>query len=85
MKYTGFALAALLLAACTFARSDATAESGDPQAATATRAPATETPSLPDLGPAPELTNEVWLNTDDPLRLADLGGKVVLIDMWTYG
>jgi len=41
--------------------------------------------ALPDLGEAPELNNEVWLNTDRPLRLADLRGKVVLIDMWTYG
>lgn len=40
---------------------------------------------LPDLGPAPELLNEVWLNTDQALRLADLGGKVVLLDMWTFG
>lgn len=41
--------------------------------------------SLPDLGPAPELTNETWLNVDSPLRLADLRGKVVAIDMWTFG
>jgi len=41
--------------------------------------------SLPDLGPAPELTNETWLNVDSPLRLADLRGKVVIIDMWTFG
>ena len=41
--------------------------------------------NLPDLGPAPELTNEIWLNTDRPLRLEYLRGKVVLIDMWTYG
>ena len=40
---------------------------------------------LPDLGEAPELNNEVWLNIDRPLRLADLHGKVVLIDMWTFG
>lgn len=39
---------------------------------------------LPSLGPAPELENEVWLNSE-PLRLAELRGKVVLIDMWTYG
>ncbi len=38
-----------------------------------------------DLGPAPELSGEVWLNTDTSLRLADLHGKVVLIDMWTFG
>jgi hypothetical protein len=43
--------------------------------------------SLPDLGPAPELTAErdAWLNVDSPLRLADLAGKVVAIDMWTFG
>ncbi len=41
--------------------------------------------SLPDLGPAPELTNEIWLNADSPLRLADLRGKVVALDMWTFG
>jgi thiol-disulfide isomerase/thioredoxin len=43
------------------------------------------TASLPDLGPAPEFTNEIWLNVDAPLRLADLRGKVVAIDMWTFG
>jgi len=43
------------------------------------------TASLPDLGPAPELANEIWLNVDSPLRLADLRGKVVAIDMWTFG
>ena len=40
---------------------------------------------LDNFGPAPELTNDVWLNTDKPLRLADLRGKVVLIDFWTFG
>ena len=44
-----------------------------------------KTASLPNLGPAPELTNDTWLNVDSPLRLADLRGKVVLIDMWTFG
>ena len=41
--------------------------------------------SLPNLGPAPEWTNEVWLNTDQPLLLADLKGKVILLEMWTFG
>jgi len=40
---------------------------------------------LPDLGAAPELHNETWLNVPVPLRLADLRGKVVAIDMWTFG
>ena len=41
--------------------------------------------SLPDLGAAPELTNDTWLNVDSPLRLADLRGKVVIVEMWTFG
>jgi len=35
---------------------------------------------------APELTgHRGWLNTDQPLSLAALKGKVVLLDFWTYG
>src|SRR5918911_3856854 len=35
---------------------------------------------------APELTGaRSWLNTDKPLSLAALKGKVVLLDFWTYG
>lgn len=44
-----------------------------------------KTASLPDLGLAPELTNDIWLNVDSPLRLADLKGNVVLVEMWTFG
>lgn len=40
---------------------------------------------LDDFGLAPEFTNEVWLNTEGPLRLEDLRGSVVLLDMWTFG
>ena len=48
--------------------------------------PVESTPvELPDRGMAPELTNETWLNTDHPLRLAELRGQVVLLEMWTYG
>lgn len=39
---------------------------------------------LPDLGPAPALTGATqWLN-GPPLDLAQLRGKVVLVDFWTY-
>ena len=35
---------------------------------------------------APEITGgRGWLNTDNPLSLAALRGKVVLLDFWTYG
>ncbi|MEJ7617124.1 MAG: thioredoxin-like domain-containing protein [Pyrinomonadaceae bacterium] len=35
---------------------------------------------------APELTGGIsWLNTDTPLSLTALRGKVVLLDFWTYG
>lgn len=36
------------------------------------------------LGRPPELFNEVWLNSE-PLKLADLKGKVVLVEFWTFG
>ena len=35
--------------------------------------------------PAPELPEGVeWLNTDKPITLASLKGKIVLLDFWTY-
>ncbi len=35
---------------------------------------------------APELTGgKGWLNTDKPITLAGLKGKMVLLDFWTYG
>jgi thiol-disulfide isomerase/thioredoxin len=64
-----FGLIALVLAGCS----------------TQGRAAQTPPASLPDLGLAPELTNETWLNVEAPLRLADLRGKVVILDMWTFG
>ena len=80
IRYGLLILVAFGLAACGLAASGASARKLN-AASRQTAAPA----DLPDYGEAPELTNDVWLNTDQPLRLADLRGKVVLLDMWTFG
>ena len=77
-----FGLLALILFGCS-ARGASSPQSEVQQPAEEPAMP--KAASLPDLGPAPELTNDTWLNVDSPLRLADLRGKVVLIDMWTFG
>ncbi len=44
----------------------------------------TTTSKLEDFGPAPDFTgNDRWFNSE-PLTLAELKGRVVLIDFWTY-
>ncbi len=46
--------------------------------------PGVQTPELPVLGDAPELAKPGhWFNTQ-PLTMAGLRGRVVLIDFWTY-
>ncbi|MBZ0275168.1 MAG: SH3 domain-containing protein [Anaerolineae bacterium] len=84
MRHFVWGLAGLLLAGCSLA---AFFPQGDQQSG----ATLPENPSdaafradLPNLGAAPELTGEAWLNTDRPLRLADLRGQVVLLEMWTF-
>ncbi len=80
MKWVVILLVLMSLPACGYNILDSTGNVADsPNAETDVAVP------LIDLGPAPELENEVWLNTDQPLRLADLRGKVVLLDMWTFG
>ena len=59
------------------------------QEATLTKAGPTEAQlqllaSLENQGAPPELFNEVWLNSE-PLKLADLHGKVVIVEFWTFG
>ena len=48
-------------------------------------AEATSAIALPDLGPAPAWSNETWINSEQPLLLPDLRGKVVLLEFWTFG
>ncbi len=50
-----------------------------------TATPKPSTIDLPDLGEAPDILNEIWLNTDQPLTLASQKGKVVLVEFWTFG
>ena len=68
MKRWMFVLFALALTAC----------------APAAPAAQTENISQTDFGLAPALVGSVWLNTPAPLHSADLLGKVVLVDMWTF-
>jgi hypothetical protein len=99
MKIAGMFILSVLLVGCALIPGEALPESGSPLAEAASTQPVPSQPAptqamqltesfhagLPDYGTAPELHNQVWLNTDRPLRLADLRGKVVLVDMWTFG
>lgn len=75
MKRLIFGLLAIILFGC----------SSRQQGIQQTESVTMKTASLPDLGPAPELTNDTWLNVSAPLRIADLRGKVVIVEMWTFG
>jgi PBP1b-binding outer membrane lipoprotein LpoB len=78
MKRWLILIIALLAAACSASPTPVPSASPTP----------TEQPpkaDYPDLGAAPELVGDTWLNSDTSLRLADLRGKVVLVDMWTFG
>ncbi len=78
-------LAALSVSLAACAPGAPTASSPAPAAPAAVPEQESTVPiSLPDAPVAPELTSDTWLNSE-PLRSADLRGKVVLIDFWTFG
>jgi cytochrome c biogenesis protein CcdA/thiol-disulfide isomerase/thioredoxin len=59
----------------------------DTAAAAGVAIPGVATPALPDLGPAPNFTdNQDWFNTQGgrPLTMSGLRGHVVIVDFWTY-
>jgi len=87
MKRYWCAIFFILLSACAVGDSPPTPEDPDPSPSQPPSVFETPTPqaTLINYGKAPELKNEVWLNTDRPLRLTDLRGKVVLLEMWTFG
>jgi hypothetical protein len=37
------------------------------------------------MGVAPEILNETWINSDAPVTLESVRGKVVLLEFWTFG
>lgn len=80
----------LMLAACMGnQREPAAAESSGVQVlASGTVVPSTPKPiqvDLPDMGAAPEILNETWINSDGPVTLESVRGKVVLLEFWTFG
>jgi len=83
---------AVLAAGCTAVNEPETAVSPPTHAPSAetvpeevTAVPPTVRADLPDLGPAPEIRNEVWVNAEAPVTLASVRGKVVLLEFWTFG
>jgi len=88
MRWLWFSLLTAIFSACSVLSAEPGGE-GDQPAQVDTAQPTVGSTAigvqLVDLGPAPELENEIWLNVEQPLRLADLHGKVVLLDMWTFG
>jgi hypothetical protein len=82
-------LLGLSLAACSGSRSEpAAASSGVQVLASGTVVPPTPKPiqvDLPDMGVAPEILNETWINSDAPVTLESVRGKVVLLEFWTFG
>ena len=86
-----FALLLLILGACTSA-AEPVVNVSEPddvvEEPTAVIIPTTIAPvevNLPDLGEAPEILNDVWINADEPVTLASQRGKVVLLEFWTFG
>ena len=79
----------LILIACTSNQREPAAESSGVQVlASGTVAPPTPKPiavDLPDMGEAPEILNETWINSDVPVTLESVRGKVVLLEFWTFG
>ena len=82
-----FLAIALLAAACTSAGdADSAGSSTSSSTAGAIETPEVVEQSYAGTVPAPEFPDGLdWINTDQPSRLGDLTGKIVLLDVWTYG
>ena len=92
------AVLALVAAACSHSGETGTATASGTNSATTPESLGSEAPEQPGepdptetvsyagTTPAPEFPEGLdWLNTETPLTLESLRGKVVLLDFWTYG
>jgi DNA-binding beta-propeller fold protein YncE len=83
-----FTTAMLITGACASSNSNNTETSSSQINATSTdiEEPGNSDRSYAGTTPAPEFpTGLDWLNTEQPLTLEQLEGKIVLLDFWTYG
>jgi thiol-disulfide isomerase/thioredoxin len=80
-----FLVLALVISACTFPDTEV-APTPEPDGVTATSVAVDPTASTATTYTAPSFPEGLdWLNTDAPIALEDLRGKIVLLDFWTYG
>ena len=79
--FAAVALGALVAAAC-----GSGGDGGESAAGSPTTEAEGETPSYAGTQPAPEFAPGLtWFNVQAPLTLAELRGKIVLLDFWTQG
>jgi len=76
-RLVAIAMLSAFVGACTSSPAVTTIAGDEPTTTTAVRAGVQPAPEFPD--------GLEWLNTGRPLSFAELRGKVVLLDFWTYG